>query len=520
MLILCQKQLVCEMGKVRFVLNFMRNALTLLICIFSITQIWTQTLQSGNDVLLMREMRGLWVASVNNIDWPSAPNLPVDSLKKEAISIIDRAKKMGLNTIFLQVRPSSDVIYHSDIEPLTYYLVGEVDGLPSDFDALAYWITETHKRGLELHAWINPLRATPKPDYQCGASHISRKHPDWLVKYADKQYLNPGLPQVRHYVVSIVDEIVKKYNIDGIHFDDYFYPYPVQGEVFHDEATYNQYNPLQLTLADWRRSNVDSLISGVSAVVRAEKDWLRFGISPFGVWRNKSDDERGSETRAGTTDYDVLYADVLHWAQMHWIDYVVPQIYWEIGHKVVDFDILHKWWADAFAQTGTQVYVGHAVYKINDSTMPWKNSNEMPMQIEKVRQHNGLLGSVFFSYRQFNRDILGLEERMHTNLYVQKSLLPEQSKQQHLNTILIDEIDCTDGNLIWHVNIPDSIRFYVIYEHPKGKPQLEHVVDIVGETSYKLPRREHRRSKHVIRIAPIDFYGHEYEKSDRYIVKY
>ncbi len=499
-------------------ISIMRNILTLLISIFSITQIWTQTIPL--DTPSEREMRGLWVATINNIDWPSVPSLSADSLKAEAIVILERAKAMRLNTIFLQVRPSSDVIYRSNIEPLTYYMSGTEDTLPANFDALLFWVEEAHKRGIELHAWINPLRATPKPDYLCSKQHISKQHPEWLINYADKQYLNPALPQVRQYIDSVVAEIVQRYDVDGIHFDDYFYPYPVQGEVFHDEKSYTLYNPNNLSLADWRRSNVDSLISSVSNVVHSIKPWLRFGISPFGVWRNKNADPRGSNTRAGVTDYDVLYADVLHWAEMKWIDYVVPQIYWEAGNRAVDFDELHNWWGNTFEPTGIDVFVGHAVYKINDSTKPWKNANEMPSQILKVRSHNALSGSVFFSYRQFNRDILGFEQKLKTDFYQHRALSVNKHQSQVLSGAQVFGLEKVSGELQWQCSNADSVRFYVVYEYPKGNQQEESILDIVGTQSYTLPQTGHKRTRHVVRIAPVDIYGYEYEKSERYTVKY
>lgn len=499
----------------------MRNVLSLLICIFSITQIWTQTTTIQNQALSEPEMRGLWVATVNNIDWPSVAGLSVDSLKSEAQTILDRAKSIGLNTIFLQVRPSSDVIYHSAIEPLTYYLVGDNDNFPSDFDPLNFWIEEAHRRGLELHAWINPLRATPKPDYISGRNHISKIHPEWLVKYADKQYLNPGEPNVRRYIANVVTEIVQKYDIDGIHFDDYFYPYPVVNEKFNDLDTYKKYATKKQSIDDWRRANVDSLVSEVSRVVHSEKPWLAFGISPFGVWRNKTDDERGSNTRAGITDYDVLYADVLHWAQMKWIDYVVPQIYWEAGNKAADFDELHNWWGKTFAPYGIKVFVGHAIYKINDATTPWKNPAEMPSQIEKVRNNENILGSVFFSYRQLNRDLLGLEEQLKSNFYVQKTLAPQLINTTKTYDLKVEKIRRRrDNMLVWECEKADTVRFYAIYEYPKGNPHSERILDIVSTTYYHLPKSHHKRSKHIIRIAPVDRFGREYEKSERYVVKY
>lgn len=515
-------------------MTWTRFAVTLLLVIFSATQLWTQTLRHHEHRNAMgREMRGLWVAVVGNIDWPSSPGLSSNALRREATEILDRAKRMGLNTIFLQVRPSSDAIYRSSIEPMSYYMVGQnVDG-ECDFDALQFWIDEAHRRGLELHAWINPFRVNPKADFPCGAQHISKRHPEWIITYAGKAFLDPGISEARGYVVSVIDDIVEHYDVDGIHFDDYFYPYPVKGEPsFNDAASYSRNNPLNLSLDQWRRSNVDSVICSVAKTL-SHKPWIRFGVSPFGVWRNVQDDPRGSDTHAGTTDYDVLYADVLSWIEHKWVDYVVPQVYWEMGNKAADFDKVSAWWAGVCDTTEIDVYVGHGLHKINNSSKPWENGLEMPSQVRKVREDKRLGGSVFFSYRQFNRNILGLEEALRSDIYSYPSLAPAKLYPSGID-LKVDELEHHGNMLTWTVSDTSSVRFYIVYRYPKGHPQEEEIVDIVGSCSYQLNSntdtyaQRHRntsessskRKKYVFRVAAVDKYGIEYEKSRREIVKY
>lgn len=493
---------------------------TIMLYVLSVTQIYTQTKQHFSTHSPKREMRGIWVATVNNIDWPSRPGLSVPELQKEIQTILRRVKNIGLNTVFVQVRPSSDAIYKSDKEPLTSYLVGEDTTLYGDFDALIYWIDEAHKIGLELHAWINPFRVTPKPDFIRNANHLSYQHPEWIVTYAEKQYLNPGLPQARDYVADIVADITIRYDIDGVHFDDYFYPYPVKDEVFSDEATYKKYNSAGLALGDWRRDNVNRVIEQISKTIKEIKPWVAFGVSPFGVWRNKSDDQRGSNTRAGITNYDVLYADVAKWIEKGWIDYVVPQIYWESGNKAADFDELYKWWSE-YSNAKSQVFVGHAVFKVNSSGGEWSNPSEMPSQIDKVRADERLGGSVFFSYRQFNRDLLGLESVMQNTLYSTKALSPLLMKS-HIGTTKLKKIRHKGNNLTWECQNED-VRFFAVYRYEKGDDfeGNEHIYlyDVVGEEKLTLvPSAE--KKKYVYRIAAIDKFRNELSMSKNIVLKH
>lgn len=500
----------------------LRMAATLLLYVLSITQIFTQT-RYYNTQALKREMRGIWVATVNNIDWPSSPGLSNEGLMRETRAILDRVKRMGLNTVFIQVRPSSDAIYRSDIEPITSYIVANGNDKLGTFDPLTYWIEQAHLRGLELHAWINPFRVTPKPDFPCADNHISKTHPEWTVEYAGKLYLDPGYAETRQYVVSIVDDIASRYDIDGIHFDDYFYPYPVKGATFDDSKSFAANNPTRLSLADWRRQNVDYVISEVHKHIKSIKPWLAFGVSPFGVWRNKADDSEGSNTRAGITNYDILYANVTKWIDKKWIDYVVPQIYWEAGNKAADFDELTKWWA-ARGKDKTQVFVGHAIFKINAGAKVWENPNEMPSQINKVRSNSGLNGSVFFSYRQFNRDLLGLENTLQDRLYKNQALTPLACPQSITDEITVTKLKRRGAKLTWDTDADsDAVRFYAVYRYKKGEEFDHdintHLYDIVGTNEIALPRPQEAKTKYIYRVSAIDKHRREHPLSKRIVIK-
>ena len=498
---------------------------TLAVCLFSITQIFTQTI-NNNIPKHRREMRGLWVSVIANIDWPTVNGLSVSDLQNEATVILDRAAAMGLNSIFLQVRPSCDVIYPSKIEPYSEYLASNnftnVDSL-NNFDALKFWVDEAHHRGIELHAWINPFRVTPMPDYPCDTAHLSRKHPEWTIKFSEKLYLDPGIPKARAHVLSVIDEIITNYDVDGIHFDDYFYPYPAENEVFCDTASYRLYNPNRLPKDEWRRSNVDSVIYNVNALIKSKKPWMAFGISPFGVWRNNNKDKRGSATRAGVTDYDDLSADVLKWIEERWVDYVVPQLYWEAGNRRADFDILQHWWS-AQSTPQTRIFVGHALYRINCGSTAWKNVEEMPQQIAKVRADEGVDGSVFFSYRQFNRDLYDLESQMRNNIYSKTSLVPLVLDGEDVE-LQIDNISHTGTKIRWSLDGDrDNVRFYVVYRYKKSEqfdpsdPQFIYAVtdseEIIAE------RRGGEDGRYVFRVAPIDKWRREHKLSRRVIIHY
>jgi uncharacterized lipoprotein YddW (UPF0748 family) len=369
------------------------------------------------------EMRGVWVATVNNIDWPTLKTNASIEQKKDFIVLLDRHKKNGMNAVFVQVRTACDALYPSQYEPWSEYLSGYQGNPPYPYyDPLAFMIEETHKRGMEFHAWINPYRAVFKnPISTIAPTHISKIKPDWVVTYGEQKWLNPALPEVRTHVLRIVKDLISRYNIDGIHMDDYFYPYRVGDKDFPDQIQYKKSNT-KLNKEDWRRSNCDSIIKQIWQTVISMPRRVKFGVSPFGVWRNIAKDANGSNTKAGMTNYDDLYADILLWIKNGWIDYIVPQLYWEQGHKLCSYDILLDWWNNQI--TNRHLYIGHAMYRAAANEKPWRNNNEFPNEIKKLRTYKTTQGSVYFSSKSFDGNPNGINDSLRNNYYATPALVP------------------------------------------------------------------------------------------------
>ena len=345
------------------------------------------------------EMRGVWVSSVYNLDYPSSPTTDPDKLKAEADEILDNCVKWGLNAVFLQVRPSGDALYKSDLVPWSKYLTGSVGTAPQDgFDPLEYWVEAAHKRGLELHAWINPYRITRSKDTEWNSlpsTHPAKINPDWVVKYSDgNYYFNPGIPEVRDLVTRGAVEIVQNYDVDGLHMDDYFYP----GTDFNDAATYQKYGSSFSNIADFRRDSVNQLVAQLDTAVHNIDPDIQFGISPSGIWANKSTDPRGSNTN-GSEHYVSSYADSLYWIENGLVDYIIPQIYWEIGHKLADFATLADWWNDAVAGSDVHLYIGMGAYRCADNpTGVWTTTDPLFDSLAYLENKDNVGGCVFFRY--------------------------------------------------------------------------------------------------------------------------
>lgn len=369
------------------------------------------------------EFRGVWIATVNNIDWPRTKNLSVDEQKQDFINILDQLQKIGINAVIVQVRPSADAFYASSYEPWSEFLTGKQGVAPTPFyDPLKFMIDETHKRGLEFHAWINPYRAVFSPTSSVASNHITKTHPEWFLMYGGRKYFNPGLPQVQQYLLTVVKDIVTRYDIDALHMDDYFYPYRITGKEFPDYQAYLQYGR-GLSIDAWRRSNCDSVVKLIHDLIVETKPMVKFGISPFGVWRNSSVDAKGSNTKAGQTCYDDLYANILLWLQKGWIDYVVPQLYWEIGSRLCDYKTLLDWWSKN--TYGKQLYIGHGLYRaVEKPTAAWRNPNEIPNEIKTLREYNEVQGSAFFSCINLMQNVNGWADSLQYDYYKTPALIP------------------------------------------------------------------------------------------------
>lgn len=372
-----------------------------------------------------REFRAAWVATVANIDWPSRKDLSTEEQKQEIVALFDLLKLNNFNAVIVQIRPAADAFYQSQYEPWSRYLTGTQGVAPRPYyDPLSFMIEEAHKRNLEFHAWFNPYRAlmsayrNPNP-----SNHITNTHPSWFVNYGKKKYFNPGLPAVQDYCIKIVSDVVKRYDIDAVHMDDYFYPYRIGKSEFPDLSAYRKYNRKQLSRDDWRRDNVNQLVRRLNTQIKRIKPYVKFGISPFGVWRNASVDSlRGSNTNAGQTNYDDLFADVLLWQKNGWVDYLLPQLYWETGHKAADYATLIEWW-DKHSY-GRHMYVGHGIYRLGSKKAVWQNLNEIEHQINETRRYKNIHGSAYYSIKFLKRNTLGINQMFRNKVYEHPALLP------------------------------------------------------------------------------------------------
>ena len=311
---------------------------------------------AGQDARLpKREFRGAWLQVING----AYMGLPPGAMQARLLAQLDSLQAMKVNAVLFQVRPEADALYRSALEPWSRFLTGRQGQAPApEWDPLAFMVRECHRRGMELHAWMNPYRAQLNRRVPLAEGHVARRHPEWFVAYGNQLYFDPGLPESRRHILAVVRDVLARYDVDGIHLDDYFYPYPVAGEAFADDASFARYGQGFAGRAAWRRENVNLLVKELHACIRAEKPWVKFGIAPFGIWRNAGSDPSGSATR-GLQNYDDLYADVLEWVRRGWVDYLIPQLYWEIGHAAADYAVLLPWWAEHAA--GRPLFIGQDV---------------------------------------------------------------------------------------------------------------------------------------------------------------
>ncbi|USQ87306.1 family 10 glycosylhydrolase [Streptomyces phaeoluteigriseus] len=380
---------------------------------------------AGGHGRAVAQMRGVWLATVANRDWPSRAGLTAAQQRSELLGRLDLAVRDRLNTVIFQVRPTADALWPSPYEPWSEVLTG-TQGKAPGWDPLGTAVTEAHARGLQLHAWFNPYRVAIHDDpTRLVASHPARRHPDWVVPYGGKLYYNPGLPQVRAFVQDAMLDAVRKYPVDAVHFDDYFYPYPVAGQTFDDDAAYDAHGGAFPNRAAWRRDNIDRLVRETAARIKVVRPATQFGISPFGVWRNASTDPRGSDTHA-LQSYDAVHADSRTWVREGWIDYVVPQLYWNIGLPAADYAALVPWWAEVARGSRTRLYLGEALYRAGDPTQSaaWQDPAELSRHLTLAAGHPEVRGHVFFATEDLRADRIGAMARVVADHYGQPASPP------------------------------------------------------------------------------------------------
>lgn len=412
-----------------------------------------------------RELRAAWIATVEYIDWPAKPGLSTQEQQESYVQLLDQLKAAGMNAVIVQVRPTADTFYPSSYEPWSTYLTGKQGQAPQPYyNPLAFMIEEAKKRGLEFHAWFNPYRASMKNDFIPSSDHPLIDQREWFVQYGGKWYYDPGIPEAREYVLQAIIETVKHYDLDAVHFDDYFYPYRVANEAFPDSGSYAQYGKARFKdINEWRRHNVDYFVEELSRRIKAEKPFVKFGISPFGVWRNKDKDPMGSDTRAGVTNYDDLHADVIKWLREGWIDYITPQLYWHIGFELAEYKTLVQWWSRH--TYGKHLYIGQGIYRVGEKG--WEDENEIVNQIDYNRQFPEVKGSMHFCSKIIAQDKLGINEKLATT-YPYPALVPampwlDPTAPPAPRIIKASGSQGEGIHLEWEDSRPDDQVYYVIY---------------------------------------------------------
>jgi uncharacterized lipoprotein YddW (UPF0748 family) len=434
-----------------------------------------------------RELRGVWIATIENIDWPSKKTLSSEQQRAEFKNIIKQHAETGLNAAFVQVRAASDAFYGRQQEPWSEWLTGTQGKAPEPiYDPLAFMIDATHTKNMEFHAWLNLNRGVHKSAKSIAADHITKTKPEWFLSYGGYTLYDFGKPEVRAYIIDIVRNLVRNYDIDGIHFDDYFYPYTIENVAFPDQATFEENSRGINNIEDWRRDNIDILIKEIARTIKTEKPFVKFGISPFGIWKNKSTDPNGSDTQAGQTSHENLFADTRKWSLENWVDYMTPQIYFSTKHPKVPYETLTDWWIKNTKQR--HLYIGMGAYKVNkDSDKTWHDPSEFPNQIRYNRLHKKISGAMFFSSKSLINNALGLNDSLKI-LYNTPALPPTMPwikmpsiESPTMNTI--EKINASNVKLSWSINDP-NVRSVVVYKFEKNeKVDIENSKNIVSIVS-------------------------------------
>jgi uncharacterized lipoprotein YddW (UPF0748 family) len=417
-----------------------------------------------------REFRGVWIQTVFQEDYAG---LTSGAFRRLMDGRLDHLQACGINAVLFQVRPEADAFYDSPYEPWSRFLTGE-QGVPPDnpdFDPMAFLIEACHRRNMEFHAWLNPYRAGAGGFTDFADTHVYHRHPEWFVRYDNLTWFDPGIPECRYFVCKVVEDIVSRYDVDAIHIDDYFYPYPVAGKDFPDGHSFERYGrPLGYTRAtrnDWRRNNVNQMVWMLSSTIHDTKPWVRFGVSPFGIYRNRKSDPAGSLT-SGLQNYDDLYADVLLWMEKGWIDYCAPQLYWEIGHEKADYETLIRWWDRL--EYDTPLYIGQDVAR----TMKAGQLNEKMMQVRMARR---VQGNIFWPANELLRDNGGVADSLRRLYHRSPALIPACTHLHSGRPAKVKQLRATslgkDVTLRWKARPvrgrPDDPHYFVVYRFPEGE---------------------------------------------------
>lgn len=424
-----------------------------------------------------KEIRGVWIATVDRMDWPRNVS-DIAAQKQEYIDYLDLFKQYNVNAVIMQIRPMADAFYDSSLEPWSQYITG-TQGRNPGYDVLRFMIDEAHKRGLEFHAWMNPYRISNNyTTFRPAENHIYKKHPEWTMKYDKLLMFRPALPEVRQFMVDVIDDLITKYDVDGIHFDDYFYPYPKKGFEIDDQGDFVTYGSGYATIEDFRRGNVNKVIEDIHNLIVEKRPDIVFSISPYGVWRNQKDDPDGSDSSSSLTNYDDLYADIRLWCQKGWIDLVVPQLYASTENIAMNFIKMSEWWAHN--SYDCPVAIGHGVYRFGN---PAEGQIYMdPMQLETqffyARRHEEIAGSFLFNATVFTANKLDILSNL-SKVYKQKSLIPFMGRNTCKEPETVSGLAVSGKTLSW-TSQGEGMR-YVVYKIADNKASI---ADIVTANSY------------------------------------
>lgn len=457
-----------------------------------------------------REFRAAWIQSVNG----QFRGMPTEKLKQNLIGQLNSLQKARINAIIFQVRPEADALYASRLEPWSRFLTGVQGKAPEPYwDPMQFMIDECHKRGMEFHAWINPYRTKTTLKSELAPNHVYNIHPEWFVTYGDQLYFDPALPESRRHICMVVSDIVSRYDVDAIHMDDYFYPYPIKGKDFPDDASFARFGGGFSNKGDWRRSNVNVLIKKLHETIREIKPWVKFGVSPFGIYRNESSDPLGSKTK-GLQNYDDLYADVLLWAREGWIDYNIPQIYWHIGHPVADYETLVKWWARN--TENRPLFIGQSVMNTVQNADPKNPSiNQLPRKMALQRAYQTIGGSCQWPASAVVENVGKYRDALIAEYHKYPALPPVfdfMDNEAPAKVRKMKPVWTEDGYILFWTapkykeEMNRAVQYVVYRFNDKEKVNIDapsHIVAITRDNFYKLPY-EDGKTKYRYVVTALD----------------
>ena len=471
------------------------------------------TLTQKADPIPKREFRGAWIQTVGQSRYQQMNSAAMKYYLADMVRKLDEA---GVNAVIFQIRPEADAFYQSELEPWSRFLTGEQGKAPDDaaFDPLAFIIEECHQRGMELHAWMNPYRVKTNISNRLSPGHIYRRYPERFVQYGNQLFFDPGLPENRSFICDVVRDIVTRYDVDAIHMDDYFYPYPIAGTPFPDDNSFNTYAPSQgfssSQRGDWRRNNVNLLIQQIKYTIAGTKPWVRFGISPFGIYRNKRSDPGGSETN-GLQNYDDLYADIRLWVEKGWIDYNLPQLYWERGHTAADYTTLLHWWnANNFRQ---HLYIGQDLKRSIDK-------NELDTKIEMTREMSFVHGNCYWYGYQILDNFAGAADMLKRDIHRERALIPAYTHMhdgrpdavKKLTEVFTEDMHFLTWEQQKEPFNAEAARKFVVYRFQhKQKADInraENILTVTPDNFFVLPY-EGGENRYTYVVTALDAFGNE-----------